>query len=109
MGEPKDLSLWDQKEVEDWIERIGLGEFKEYFEEHSIDGEVLPDLNNELLEEMGIEDEEKRNKLLKEIETEVSKSQTHQSKKTMEKKKLESKKSTLGRNLVDVYSEGANG
>jgi class 3 adenylate cyclase len=41
-------------EVDEWLERLGLGQYAAAFAEHDIDREILPDLTDQDLEKLGL-------------------------------------------------------
>jgi class 3 adenylate cyclase len=41
-------------EVEDWLDRLGLSQYRAAFAEHDIDREILPDLTDQDLEKLGL-------------------------------------------------------
>ncbi|TMW64706.1 hypothetical protein Poli38472_011586 [Pythium oligandrum] len=50
-----DWAEWTTDDVCAWLERIGLGEHRQAFEENAITGDVLPDLTKDMLkDELGI-------------------------------------------------------
>ena len=63
-------TMWGEEDVKEWLRFHGLGDQVQYFEPHSIDGEVLPFLTEDLLVEMGIDDPEMRATVLTRIEEE---------------------------------------
>lgn len=42
------------KKIEDWLSNLGLSQYTEIFEENGIEYDVLSELNNDLLKEMGV-------------------------------------------------------
>ena len=53
--ELKDLEDWDEDGVGDWLDQEDLAQYKATFKENHITGHVLPDLDDEDLQDMGIE------------------------------------------------------
>ena len=51
-------------EVVQWLEEIGLGEYKELFEKEGVNGSLLAELEMDDLEEMGVSKKYHRKKLL---------------------------------------------
>ena len=51
-------------EVVQWLEEIGLGEYKEIFEEEDVNGSLLAELDMDDLEEMGVSKKFHRKKLI---------------------------------------------
>ena len=41
-------------EVRQWLESLGLGQYASAFEEHAVDWELLPRLDQELLKDIGV-------------------------------------------------------
>jgi hypothetical protein len=52
------------EEIICWLEDIGLGEYKEFFESHDIDGSLLGDLNADDLKSKGMDNSFDCKKLL---------------------------------------------
>ncbi|KAL2103022.1 hypothetical protein ACEWY4_002190 [Coilia grayii] len=48
------LSLWNKYDVGDWLESVGLGEHRQRFLEHEIEGAHLPALTKDDLAELGV-------------------------------------------------------
>uniref|UniRef100_A0AAQ6ITI1 SH3 and multiple ankyrin repeat domains protein 3 n=1 Tax=Anabas testudineus TaxID=64144 RepID=A0AAQ6ITI1_ANATE len=48
------LSLWNKYDVGDWLESVGLGEHRQRFQEHEIEGSHLPALTKEDYVELGV-------------------------------------------------------
>jgi len=53
-SEFQDLQLWSLDKVSEWLVSVGLGHLKEIFQEHRISGDVLMDLTQTDLTEMGV-------------------------------------------------------
>lgn len=103
MNMESDVLQWSEGDVGIWLKKLGLVECVGLFQEHDVDGEVLPYLTKDLLIEMGIEQESVRNKLLEEIavfSVKMRKPQPNQG-------KAKERQVSLQRNLVDIYDEGA--
>ncbi|KAJ1380622.1 hypothetical protein B484DRAFT_411989 [Ochromonadaceae sp. CCMP2298] len=58
---------WDMKEVEEWLLSLGFKQVVPIFQDHTIDGIVLPKLNDYLLLEMGVTNIGIRVQLMNEI------------------------------------------
>jgi class 3 adenylate cyclase/predicted ATPase len=56
-------------DVGDWLNQLGLADFAESFEENGVDGDLLPELTNEDLKDLGIARLVDRKKLLRAIAT----------------------------------------
>lgn len=52
--EYQDLQFWTSDRVSEWLASIGLGHLKELFQEHRISGDILVDLSQTDLSEMGV-------------------------------------------------------
>jgi hypothetical protein len=66
--------------VADWLENLGLGQFAAAFEENAIDWELLPDVDQNTLKDIGIKEAGFRLRIMKGIATlqsEVSGSYSH--------------------------------
>lgn len=50
----KPVHLWTKPDVGDWLESLNLGEHKETFLDHEIDGSHLPNLQKEDLIDLGV-------------------------------------------------------
>ncbi|KAG5267543.1 hypothetical protein AALO_G00222910 [Alosa alosa] len=48
------LALWNKYDVGDWLESVGLGEHRQRFLEHEIEGAHLPALTKDDLAELGV-------------------------------------------------------
>ena len=46
--------LTKMADVFKWLESLGFGQYAGAFEENAVDWEVLPELNHELLRELGV-------------------------------------------------------
>ena len=53
--------------IAQWLEQLGLGQYAAAFEENAIDWEVLPDVNQETLKDIGIHAAGHRLRILKAI------------------------------------------
>ena len=60
-------------DVREWLDSLGLGQFGDAFAENAIDRELLPELNHELLEAIGISAVGHRMRILKAVANLVSK------------------------------------
>jgi hypothetical protein len=50
----QDLQFWTSDRVSEWLASLGLGHLKELFQEHRISGDVLMELSQTDLAEMGV-------------------------------------------------------
>lgn len=50
----KPLHLWNKYDVGDWLESINLGEHRDRFQEHEIEGSHLPALTKDDFAELGV-------------------------------------------------------
>lgn len=55
--------------VTQWLEQLGLGQYADAFVEGAIDWDVLPDLDHEVLKELGVQPPGHRLRILKAIQT----------------------------------------
>jgi SAM domain (Sterile alpha motif) len=55
------------KEVADWLQELGVGQYAESFAEHDIDFSILPDLTDQDLKELGVASLGHRRQLLRAI------------------------------------------
>jgi len=62
------VTKWSVQTVGDWLKSSGFPEWQTIFKENDVSGDVLVELNHEILKEMGIISTGKRVKLLKMIE-----------------------------------------
>jgi len=63
----KSVELWSLAEVGEWLDAIGLGEYKGVFSDNCIEGETLVSLSKADVKELGVEKVGHRVKLDKEI------------------------------------------
>ncbi|XP_067950717.1 protein shank-like isoform X2 [Watersipora subatra] len=63
----KNVEVWTGEEVGEWLESIGLGEYKTVFAENCIEGETLVSMTKADIKELGVEKVGHRVKLDKEI------------------------------------------
>lgn len=70
----KNVDLWNTEEVGEWLEAIGLGEYKVVFAENCIEGELLASMSKTDIKELGVEKVGHRVKLDKEIKKLISES-----------------------------------
>src|SRR6516165_4046120 len=57
------------KQIADWLEKLGLGQYAQRFAENDIDFEILSDLTDQDLEKIGVTSLGHRRKLLRAIAT----------------------------------------
>ena len=50
----KNFVDWSITDVCDWLEHLGLSQYKETFTENDIEGKHLPDLSKDELKELGV-------------------------------------------------------
>lgn len=65
----KPVIKWDEDDVCRWLEAVGRGGLVQAFRENMINGDAILDIDTADLEELGVEDESVRAKLVKEIES----------------------------------------
>jgi len=70
----KNVDSWTTSEVGDWLDAIGLGEYKGVFDENCIEGETLASMSKADIKELGVEKVGHRVKLDKEIKKLVGES-----------------------------------
>lgn len=70
----KNVESWSSSEVGEWLEAIGLAEYKAVFAENCIEGETLVSLSKADVKELGVEKVGHRVKLDKEIRKLVAES-----------------------------------
>ena len=51
---PDNLGAAAMRQIADWLEKLGLGQYAQRFAENDIDTSVLPHLTDENLKELGI-------------------------------------------------------
>jgi len=66
-SEFQDLRLWTMEKVSEWLVSVGLGHLKDIFHEHRISGDVLLDLAQSDLVEMGVQALGDRKRILRGI------------------------------------------
>lgn len=67
MFKDKNVESWTAEQVGDWLEQIGLGEYKAVFIDNCIEGETLISMSKADIKELGVEKVGHRVKLDKEI------------------------------------------
>ena len=55
------------QQIEDWLEKLGLGQYTQRFAENDIDFDILSDLTDQDLEKIGVASVGHRRKLLRAI------------------------------------------
>ena len=70
----KNVDSWTTAEVGEWLDAIGLGEYKAVFDENCIEGETLASMSKADIKELGVEKVGHRVKLDKEIKKLVGES-----------------------------------
>ena len=70
--EPVSFRKWTCQQVVDWLQSLGLQEYGSKFVENSITGEELPELQQEDLEELGVEKVGHRLRIIQEIHSLIS-------------------------------------
>lgn len=61
------METWSTEEVGEWLDAIGLGEYKAVFADNCIEGETLVSMSKSDIKELGVEKVGHRVKLDKEI------------------------------------------
>jgi len=68
MNVAEGLMSWTTEQVGKWVKAAGFPEYEKSFIDNDVTGDVLVELNHDILKEMGIISTGKRVKLLKHIE-----------------------------------------
>lgn len=61
------MTRWDDTATQNWLTRIGLGQYSTHFAKHNIRGDVLAMLDNEYLAEVGVDSIGHRIRILKAV------------------------------------------
>eukprot|EP01135_Chromosphaera_perkinsii_P011009 Nk52_evm43s2309 gene=Nk52_evmTU43s2309 len=66
-AENNNFATWSEEEVGAWLVTCGLDEFVEVFQENNITGDILEEIDHDMLKEMDVKSLGKRAKILKSI------------------------------------------